>query len=788
MADSQTYRKQFFRGNLLFLGICLVILLLFYGLSDSLSRAKLDMTQDKLYTVSDATKGILGDLIDTVQVDYYVSEDLPSLLQDLKRDTRDLFDEFHDLSGGKLRFSIVDPDKVAEDEAAKKVVAYFEAKERGETPQEPEAVQTIQHILTGRQPPKGEELSKKRDEMATEVAARQERPKAEIFRELLHEEFKTNELSKLEADGIRSFPFNEQEASSFRQVKVFSSIAVRYLDRPPEILPVHFQIEALEYELASRILKLTQETKPVVAFFDSRKPDAPPFNPANPRQQPPASEYEGVIGYLGQFFDVRSVALKESDAMDDLAKKLKTDRQKKDREAAGDDSEPPEVTVEDADLVKYIDCLIVAQPDALEPRQTYEINRAVSLGVPTIFFVSGHSIDVSRQGVQGGMPIESLKPGTEFADMLREWGIELGTDLLSSNMPGTASVELPVRMGGMVMLAAQPFPPSVAPGTEEINQEHSLTNRINRIVFPGTTGLKVLQATLEKKGIQSEVLAKTPKQTWGTKIDPFRRMNSPFGRQQGIGASVFNDYQEELLQMKDPKRFQDFLDTSMPLAALLTGKFPFTFEGESVPEWREEPAPGEGAPPGLPGGFPGGFPGGGLPGGFPGGDDNRLLNAFDEQEDDASGDASASGGAAAAADGDSGAEGAAADGSETEEAEEAAPKAHVEPAEGRILVLASADMMKNSYLMQGNEYRTNVSFLQNAVETFGLGDQLLQIRRKQLTVRNFKPGSDATYQWIIGFNVILVPLVTVLCGGLYFFLRRRSAISYERDFIERAKS
>ena len=59
-----------------------------------------------------------------------------------------------------------------------------------------------------------------------------------------------------------------------------------------------------------------------------------------------------------------------------------------------------------------------------------------------------------------------------------------------------------------------------------------------------------------------------------------------------------------------------------------------------------------------------------------------------------------------------------------------------------------------------------------ALETFGLDQRLLKIRRKQLTVRQFKPGSEYWFKPITVVNVLVAPLVIVLAGLAYYLLRR----------------
>ncbi|MGQ9591950.1 MAG: GldG family protein [Planctomycetota bacterium] len=587
MAESHEYRHRFFAGNFTFLGILVAILLVVYFLSGHLNKWKLDLTGDRVYTVSAATKKILGNLKDKITVTYYSSAELPAGLQNLRRDTKDLFEEFYDLSGGKFQYSIVNPEDKAAEHAEERVEEYLRQREehekgaRKDPPKEPAPPQSIEDIFGGRRQKTDEELRDERQKTANAIAQQTNRKKEVVERDLLRDAYKHNFFRELELRGISAFPVTERQASSVRQVRVFSAIEIRYLSKEPEVIPIHYSIENLEYELASRILKLTQTEKPVVAFFDGRKPPMPKFDPMNP-VQPPPSDYEAIINHLGQLYDIRSIDLKENDSLDDLVKRLKEDARRK--AAKGEEPKESEedkvVKPEDYRLLKVF---VVAQPDQLEPRQVYEVNRAASLGIPTIFLVSAYSLDVSEGGIQQGLPLRLLYPGLD--DVFRKWGVELRKDLLASNSAG--SVLLPRSVGprgGLRILVEAPLPVNVASeGPGAIDQQSPLTNRIQELVFPATTGLRLLTETLAANKLEHTVLAKTTRETWSVEIDPFRQ--SPFQRGRLVGPTVAQ-YQEELAKMK-PGEFRDFVEP-VPLAVHLTGKLPFTFQGETIPEWRKE--------------------------------------------------------------------------------------------------------------------------------------------------------------------------------------------------------
>ena len=845
MADSQQFRKKFFASNLVLLGIIIVILFFVFGLRDFFGGTKLDWTKDKIYTISEKTKEILAKLKDEVQIKYYCSEELPGQLKTLRRDTKDMFDEFYELSNKRVNYEIIDPEGKAKDFAQGAVAKYKQAELEKKKPEEPEPVQSMEDIFGNRPKPNAEQTRARRDAAAGTIAAQTKRLKQDVFYELLSTEYEKQYTEKLEQEGIRAITYNEQEASTRKQGHVFTAIEIKYLSREPEVIPVHTQIENLEYELTSRLLKLATPDKPTIAFFDARKPPAPPPNPMNPRQ-PPGSDYDRIVGALQDVFDVRTIDLKENDSIDDLVKRVKDDRfrkelegkteaEKKDLEAKQDKTVKPE------DLKEHLKCLVVAQPDQLEPRQVYEISRAVSLGVPTIFFISKYTLDISDEGYKQRLPINMLMPGVE--DLFRKWGIELGAELLASNEMGT--IDIPQRVfGNMVQKVPAGASICVAATQDTLSQDSNLTSRIPTVIFPTTTGLKLNRDVIKKNSLEADELAWTVPETWSVKIDPFQKRN-PFNPQAGMGATLVG-YEKELVPPKDPAKFQDWTDKTL-LAVLVRGKLPFSHDGETIPDWRkvekgkENPHAGIPGMPGLPGmDFPGGIPGG------PGEEEDRdlALNAEDTKPAAPAAPsvspppskplitvpvqapptpapiqpaqpipppAPTTAAPNAAAPSTAVAPATAtpptvpptlvpgvtpppatptAPGAQAEAKPAEKPKADVKPIEGgSVLILASADMMKNEYISsQSRAYQPNINFFYNAVENYALGNQLIEIRRKQITERRFKAGSDKYARFISWFNVAGVPAIVAALGIVYFLIRRADSVAYERRYIQKHQS
>ena len=88
-------------------------------LLDSTGRMRLDLTEDRLYSVSPATRAILRSLDDTVTVIGYFSERTHPKLAPLVPQIEDTLAELAAVSGGRLQYEIIDPgaDEQAEEEA-----------------------------------------------------------------------------------------------------------------------------------------------------------------------------------------------------------------------------------------------------------------------------------------------------------------------------------------------------------------------------------------------------------------------------------------------------------------------------------------------------------------------------------------------------------------------------------------------------------------------------------------------------------------------------------------------
>lgn len=81
---------------------------------------RLDLTEDKRYTIAPVTKQMLGDLQQEVVVDVYLEGDFPAGFKRLQQSVRETLDEFRIYAGGNLRYNFIDPTQIGNEEERNK--------------------------------------------------------------------------------------------------------------------------------------------------------------------------------------------------------------------------------------------------------------------------------------------------------------------------------------------------------------------------------------------------------------------------------------------------------------------------------------------------------------------------------------------------------------------------------------------------------------------------------------------------------------------------------------------
>ncbi|RKX17839.1 MAG: hypothetical protein DRP26_06285 [Candidatus Zixiibacteriota bacterium] len=344
-------------------------------------------------------------------------------------------------------------------------------------------------------------------------------------------------VGTLEQKGVYPFDTRTVEKDSFGIKRIYSAIAISYLDKPDQIIPqvTPQNLANLEYELLSKIFRMTMDKKPrvvLVAPYDISQQD--------PRMQ-------RYLRQMGQ-----DIPEKE-DRFTSVAKIL----QNEDYEVIRTEMTQSDPLPDDFDL------MIVLSPRNLSDRQRWEINRAIVSGKNVIMGIQNYSFNYMPQRGAGIRVVPSPnRPGVN--DLLEHYGLSVNDDILMDANQEVLSIPTRQTIGGFLTTTVQTpvkLPIQIKVTDKELNSEVSITNRISSLLYLWGSGLKYDESKLSELGLDCKVLCTSSPRTWTV----------PFS----AGALTPEDIDPKNHEMLGPQF----------LALLVTGQFPDAYENTPPPKW-----------------------------------------------------------------------------------------------------------------------------------------------------------------------------------------------------------
>lgn len=355
---------------------------------------RLDVTENRSYTITDATRRILSKLRAPVHVTYYVTnvEKMPSRLKQLERDVTDFLREM----------AVVSP----------------------------------------------------RFQYRVEDAAANE--------------------SKARDAGLQPRPVQIMDKDQVQLARVYSAMTIGYLDKEPEkiewIGPE--ELGHLEFEVVSRIHRLTLERKPKIAMV-SATPDFQPW--MRSFGQMPRDDYRDLTDMLrNQAYEVVKIKL---------------------------DSKEP--------IPADADGLIVLEPENMNERQLWEINQFVRSGRPAVIAVQRYKVNYGSD-----LPmVTRLEPKIET--LLKAWGVSVEDEILMD-----ASFEvLQQRIG--IFIEQLPYPMHAKITRDTMDSSSGILNGVGSLLYMWGAPVKLDQDGLSKAGLKARVLATTSHRSWTVPASTF---------------------------------------------------------------------------------------------------------------------------------------------------------------------------------------------------------------------------------------------------------------------------
>ncbi len=324
---------------------------------------RLDLTENSQYTMSDATRKIIGDLDDLVNVKIFFSHKLPPQMVNLENQISDLFDELEAISNGNLRVEYIDP---------------------GDDPE----LQQLAQSFT-----------------------------------------------------IPQVQLNIYEKDKAEVTNAYMGIGFMYGDRK-DAIPIIQNLQSLEYDVASRLLKLTRDEVETVGFLVGHEgPDI--YDDA---------QYGALRRELEKEYRVTMVDL-----------------------TSGNDV-PPEV-----------DTLVVAGlKTILKEREKFEIDQFLMRGGRGIFLLDP---------VRMNPGLQAIPQPTNLDDLLAHYGVRVSRDLMIDSMNSTASFS----RGTMRYSLPYPYWPRVH--KSNFNRDNPVVNKLDGLTLPWCSPLRLLTAEVEEVAV-----------------------------------------------------------------------------------------------------------------------------------------------------------------------------------------------------------------------------------------------------------------------------------------------
>ena len=459
-AKRRNFRLTFAAAAVLLVALCFLLI----AVSGGLRGARVDLTDDGLFTMSPAAVEILQGLAVPVQVKLYITpaDKMPTQLRNLERDISERLRNFEQVSAGMIEYAVFNP-------------------------QDDEELQQA-----------------------------------------------------LGAKGINPFQVQSVDKDEIGVKLVWSAMTIAYKDKPEEVLPrvLPASLATIEQDVIGPIHRLTRERTPKVAVFGPRKSVDPQLAMMYLQQgmQPPEpSEQFARIGELLQqgHYEAVPVDISEQSPIPD-----------------------------DADL------LIVMGLAELNQRQVWEVNRALTGGLPVIMAVQAHEYGYGP-AQNGGWTISGQSLDTGLEPLLAGFGVTVGEDHFLDEAMETIDLPREYMLGGMRVQQREPvrLPIQIRITESQMLQSSPIVNRIGSLFYLWGTPVSTDAGTLSRHGLEATNLIESSGRNW----------TAPWN-EGPVAAAVF---QPGGRRQTGPQ----------PLAVLVEGTFPDTFADREVPAWPEAAEP-----------------------------------------------------------------------------------------------------------------------------------------------------------------------------------------------------
>ncbi len=294
--------------------------------------------------------------------------------------------------------------------------------------------------------------------------------------------------NKLQARNIVPFTAQSVQRDSREARLIYSAISISYLDKKEEILPrvIPQTLGQLEYELISRIYRMTLEDKPTVAIYAPLQ-----YRDPNMRDE----TYRKMMA-------MRGIPVPPPEDRFSLVKRL----------LSGEGYHVVPVKLEGAAKIPArARTLLVLEPEELKPEQVREIEKFVAGGKNLFLALQKHTFRYMA-APRGGWSVIPTRVNSGMEPFLRKFGLSVADSILMDK--NSQMVQMNRRAGQWVFREPVSCPVQIEVIPENMNKETGITDRLSGLAYFWGGALTIDEKALEKAGLKAKRLFTTSAGAW----------------------------------------------------------------------------------------------------------------------------------------------------------------------------------------------------------------------------------------------------------------------------------
>ncbi|PIQ87449.1 MAG: hypothetical protein COV74_00665 [Candidatus Omnitrophica bacterium CG11_big_fil_rev_8_21_14_0_20_45_26] len=295
---------------------------------------------------------------------------------------------------------------------------------------------------------------------------------------------------QLEKKGIQPFQVQSIEADQVGVQLVYSAMSVTYKEKPEEIIPqvIPSALSDLEYLLISKIYRMTLDQVPsveIVAPYEEKNMDPTmaallaQLGGGNIPEQYREDDYRYVAGAL-EYSGYRHSRIKLS-SKEGIAKDTNT--------------------------------LVVLNPEHLNDRQLYEMNRFLYEGGSILLGVQNYSFDYQPAG-RAGLQISAEKISHQIDPLIEPWGMKVNDSFLLDEQSEVINISGLAQLGPYGVNIPVKTPLQIVIAQDGMNPNISITSNLSPIFYIWGSALDINETRTQELGLHVEPLLSSSDRSW----------------------------------------------------------------------------------------------------------------------------------------------------------------------------------------------------------------------------------------------------------------------------------